>query len=428
MGLLSAEKKEHSRVELDIEVDAESFEQAVAAAYRKKIRTMNVPGFRRGKAPRHLVEKLYGEGVFYDEAVNDVYPKALDDAIRESGYTYVEDKIDLDVQSVGKEGLRFTAVITVRPEVTLGEYKGLKAPKKVKPVTDDDVAEELSRLQERNSRMVSVDNRSSRSGDTVKLDFEGFVDGKPFEGGKAENYTLRLGSDQFIPGFEQQLEGREIDSEFEVNVTFPEDYSVADLAGKPAVFRCRLHEIKEKELPVLDDEFAKDCSEFDTLEELKADIAKHQQEQNEQEAENAFETALIDQLIEGMQADIPEAMFKNRVQDHVRDFSYRLQSQGMDLDTYLKYVDMDREGFEEGFRDQSERQVKARLALEAVAQAENITPTDEEIDAEYQKLAQQYDMDTDKVKAMISKEDLSQDVAVEQALKCIKDAAEVETE
>lgn len=428
MGLLSAEKKEHSRVKLDIEVDAESFEQAVAAAYRKKIRTMNVPGFRRGKAPRHLVEKLYGEGVFYDEAVNDVYPKALDDAIRESGYTYVEDKIDLDVQSVGKEGLRFTAVITVRPEVTLGEYKGLKAPKKVKPVTDDDVAEELSRLQERNSRMVSVDNRSSRSGDTVKLDFEGFVDGKPFEGGKAENYTLRLGSDQFIPGFEQQLEGREIDSEFEVNVTFPEDYSVADLAGKPAVFRCRLHEIKEKELPVLDDEFAKDCSEFDTLEELKADIAKHQQEQNEQEAENAFETALIDQLIEGMQADIPEAMFKNRVQDHVRDFSYRLQSQGMDLDTYLKYVDMDREGFEEGFRDQSERQVKARLALEAVVQAENITPTDEEIDAEYQKLAQQYDMDTDKVKAMISKEDLSQDVAVEQALKCIKDAAEVETE
>lgn len=426
MSLKAATKKEANRVELEVEVGAEAFEQAVSKAYKKNIGKMNVPGFRKGKAPRHLVEKLYGTGVFYEEAMNDIYPTALDEAIKESEYEYVEDKIDLDVVSVGADGLVFKAVITVKPEVTLGEYKGLKAPKTVKEVTDEDVAAELTKLQERNSRMVSVDDRAAQDGDTVEFDFEGFTDGEPFEGGKAEHYTLVLGSGQFIPGFEEQIVGKSLDEEFDVNVTFPEDYQAENLAGKPAVFKCKLHEIKVKELPELNDDFAKDCSEFDTLDELKNDIKERLTKENEKAAEDAFETALLDKLADGMQADIPEAMYQNRVKEHVRDFAYRLQSQGLDLDTYLKYTGMDMESFEKGFREQSERQVKVRLALEAVAKAEKTDPTEEEIEAEYAKYAEQYQMEVERIKALIAKEDLARDLAVEKAMTFIKDNAEIE--
>jgi len=428
MSLKSTTIKETNRVELEIEVGAEAFEAAVSKAYKKNIKKMTVPGFRKGKAPRHLVEKMYGEGVFYEDAMNDLYPTALDEAISESGYEYVEDKIDLDVVSVGKEGLVFKAVITVKPEVTLGTYKGLSAVKAVKEVTDEDVAAELVKLQERNSRMVSVEDRAAQNGDTVVFDFEGFVDEVAFDGGKAEKYSLVLGSGQFIPGFEDQIVGKSIDEEFDVNVTFPEDYQAEELAAKAAVFKCKLHEIKVKELPELNDDFAKDCSEFDTLEELKNDNRDRLQKANEKAAEDAFEASLLDQLADGMTVEIPAAMITNRVKDHVRDFAYRLQSQGLDLDTYMKYTGMDMETFEEGFREQAERQVRVRLALEAVVKAEEITVSDEDLNAEYQKYADMYKMEIDQVKTFVPAADLSRDLAVEKALKLIKDSAVITEE
>lgn len=426
MSLKNATKTETAnRVELEVEVDAAAFEAAVERAYKKNIKKMVVPGFRKGKAPRHLVEKMYGTGVFYEDAMNDVYPKALDEAIKESDYEYVQDKIDLDVVSVGPEGLVFKAVITVKPEVEVGEYKGLKADKKVEPVTDEDVDAEITKLQERNARLVPVEGRAAENGDTVTFDFEGFLDGEPFEGGKSENHTLVLGSGQFIPGFEDQIVGKNADEEFEVNVTFPEDYHAEELKGKPAVFKCKLHEIKTKELPEINDEFVKDVSEFDTLDELKADLRKHMEEHRQQEADNAFETALLDQLAEGVKADIPQAMFENRIDDMVQDFGYRLQSQGLDLPTYLQYTGMEPQAFRDGFKDQADKQVKVRLALEKIAALESIEVTEDDMNAEYEKYAKMYDMDVDKVKAVLGEQDMKRDLAVGKALELVKENAVV---
>ncbi len=426
MSLKSTNKVDTNRVELEVAVSPEEFEAAVSKAYKKNIKRMNVPGFRKGKAPRHLVEKMYGTGVFYEDAVNDLYPKALDAAISESGYEYVEDKIDLDVVTVGKdEGLVFKAVITVKPEVEVGEYKGLKADKKVTEVTEEDVDAEVKKLQDRNSRLVAVEGRAAENGDTVTFDFEGFVDGQPFDGGKAENYTLTLGSGQFIPGFEDQIVGKNTDDEFEVNVTFPEDYQAKELAGKPAVFQCKLHEIKTRELPEVNDEFAKDVSEFDTLDELKADLKAKLQHHREHEAEDAFESQLLEQLVEGLKAEIPEAMFERRVDESVREFEYRLQSQGLNLEMYLQYTGMDMDGFRKGFREQAEKQVKIRLALEKIASLENIAPTEEELEAEYAKMAEQYKMDVEKVKAFVPAKDLAKDLAVGKAMDLVKETAQV---
>lgn len=426
MSLKNATKTETAnRVELEVEVDAAAFEAAVERAYKKNIKKMVVPGFRKGKAPRHLVEKMYGTGVFYEDAMNDVYPKALDEAIKESDYEYVQDKIDLDVVSVGPEGLVFKAVITVKPEVEVGEYKGLKADKKVEPVTDEDVDAEITKLQERNARLVPVEGRAAENGDTVTFDFEGFLDGEPFEGGKSENHTLVLGSGQFIPGFEDQIVGKNTDEEFEVNVTFPEDYHAEELKGKPAVFKCKLHEIKTKELPEVNDEFVKDVSEFDTLDELKADLRKHMEEHRQQEADNAFETALLDQLAEGVKADIPQAMFENCIDDMVQDFGYRLQSQGLDLPTYLQYTGMEPQAFRDGFKDQADKQVKVRLALEKIAALESIEVTEDDMNAEYEKYAKMYDMDVDKVKAVLGEQDMKRDLAVGKALELVKENAVV---
>ncbi len=426
MSLKSANKIDTNRVELEVAVSPEDFEAAVSKAYKKNIKRMNVPGFRKGKAPRHLVEKMYGTGVFYEDAVNDLYPKALDEAISESGYEYVEDKIDLDVVTVGKdEGLVFKAAITVKPEVEVGEYKGLKADKKIEEVTEEDVAKELEKLQDRNSRLVAVEGRAAQNGDTVTFDFEGFVDDQPFEGGKAENYTLTLGSGQFIPGFEEQIVGKNTDDEFDVNVTFPEDYHAEELKGKPAVFKCKLHEIKARELPELNDDFAKDVSEFDTLDELKADLKAKLEHRREHEAEDAFESQLVEQLIGGLKAEIPEAMFERRVDESVREFEYRLQAQGLNLDTYLQYTGMDMNAFRKGFREQAEKQVKLRLALEKIASLEEIVPTEEELDAEYAKMAEQYKMDVEKVKAFVPAKDLSKDLAVGKAMDLVKEAAAV---
>ncbi len=423
MALKQANKVETNRVELEIEVGAEEFEQAVSVAYRKNIGKMNIPGFRKGKAPRAYVEKIYGEGVFYEDAVNALYPSALDAAIKESGYEYVEDKIDLDVVSVGKEGLCFKAVITVKPEVEVTEYKGLKAAKKTVTVKETEVKEELARLQERNSRLVTVEDRAAENGDTVVFDFEGYVDDVAFEGGKAENHSLVLGSGQFIPGFEDQIVGKKSGEEFDVNVTFPTEYHAADLAGKPAVFKCKLHEIKVKELPELNDDFAKDCSEFDTLEELKADAKSKIKQRKQHAADEAFENELMDQLVANLKGEIPEAMYENRVEESVRDFAYRLQAQGLNLDTYLQYTGMDMDAFRKGFREQAEKSVKLRLALEKIAELENIAPSAEEVDAEFAKLAEQYKMEVEQIKTMVAEADMAKDLAVGKAMDVVKAAA-----
>jgi len=423
MSLKAVNQKETNRVELEIEVDAAAFEAAVEAAYRKNIDKLNIPGFRRGKAPRAFVEKMYGKEVFYEDAMNDIYPEALDAAIKESEYEYVEDKIDLDVVSVGAEGLVFKAVITVKPEVTLAAYKGLDITREEKEVTDADVEDELKKLQDRNSRMVTVEGRAAEMGDTVDFDFDGYVDDVAFDGGKAEHYSLVLGSGQFIPGFEEQIVGKNADEEFDVNVTFPEDYHAEELKGKAAVFKCKLHEIKAKELPAADDEFAKDCSEFDTLDELKADLKAKLAESRKNEADAAFENALMDKLVEGMTAEIPEAMFENEVTEQVNNFAYRLQSQGMDMKLYLQYTGMDEAALRQNFRPQAEQQVKGRLALEKIAALENLTASEEEIEAEYARMADMYKLDVERVKALVAADAVAKDMGLKKALDFLKENA-----
>ncbi len=428
MSLKNATKKENNRVELEVEVDAAAFGAAVDAAYKKDVKKMSIPGFRKGKAPRALIEKEYGSGVFYETAMNDVYPTALDEAIKASGYEYVEDKIDLDVVSVGPEGLVFKATITVKPEVTLEGYKGIKATKQAVKVTDEDIDAELKRLQERNARMVSVDERAAEMGDTVTFDFEGFVDGEPFDGGKAENHALELGSGQFIPGFEEQLVGAKVDDELDVNVTFPEDYHAKELAGKAAVFKCKIHKLEKKELPAVDDDLIKDGTDFDTVEEFKEDAKKRLTEQRTKAADDAVEEQLVDGLIACMKADIPEAMIENTINDRIQDFAYRLQAQGLSMEMYLQYTGMDQKAFRDGFREQAEKQVKVRLALETVAKLENIEATEEDIEAEYAKFAEQYQMEVEKVKAAIPASALTKDLAVSKAMDWIKANAAITEE
>ncbi len=428
MSLKSANKLENSRVELVVEVDAATFAAAVSAAYKKDVKNITVPGFRKGKAPRAMIEKMYGADVFYETAMNDLYPTALDEAIKESGYTYVEDKIDLDVESVGEEGLVFKAIITVKPDVKIKGHKGLKATKKAVKVTEEDIAAELTRLQERNGRMVSVEDRAAEMGDTVTFDYEGFVDGVPFEGGKADNHALVLGSGQFIPGFEEGLVGVAVDAELDVNVTFPEEYHAAELAGKPAVFKCKVHKIEKKELPEIDDELIKDSSEFESVDEFKADAEKRLTEQRENAAQNEVDDQLVDGLIGCLTADIPQAMYERAIDDSVQDFGYRLQSQGLSMDLYMQYTGMDMAAFRDSFREQAEKKVKVRLALEAVAKKEKIKVTDEDIEAEYAKFAEQYSMEVDKVKAAIPATALKEDLAVQKAMDFIKENAEITVE
>lgn len=428
MSLKNAEKKENNRVELEIEVDAAAFEAAVQRAYKKDVQKMSIPGFRKGKAPRALLEREFGSGVFYETAMNDVYPGALDEAIKESGYTYVEDKIDLDVVSVGPEGLVFKATITVKPEVTVDGYKGLKATKKIAPVTDEDIDEDLKRLQERNARMVSVEDRAAEMGDTVTLDFEGFVDGVAFDGGKGENHALELGSGNFIPGFEEQLVGTKVDDEPEVKVTFPVDYHAKELAGKEAIFKCKIDKIEKKELPAIDDDLIKDGTDFETLDEYKADVRKRLEEQRSKAADQAVEEQLVDGLIGCLTADIPAAMYERAIDDEIRGQSYRMQSMGISMEMYLQYTGMDQAAFRESLRERAEKQVKVRLALEGVAKAENIEVSAEDVEAEYAKCAEQYKVDVDTVKKSIPESAIKEDLAVSKAMDLVKENAVVAEE
>jgi len=340
----------------------------------------------------------------------------------------IEDKIDFDLVSADKNGLVFKATITTKPEVEIEGYKGIAATKKVAEVTDADVDAEIERVRDRNSRMVTVEDREAQNGDTVVLDFDGYVDGKAFSGGKAENYSLQLGSGQFIPGFEDQVVGHKTGDEFDVNVKFPDDYGAKELAGKDAVFKIKLHEIKMKELPQIDDDFVKDVSEFDTLDAYRADIREKLEKAKEAQAKDDLDNKLIDEVVSKVKADIPEAMYENRINDDIRDFSYRLQSQGLNIDTYMKYTGQDKDAIRGQFRPQAERQVKLRLALEKIAELEGIVPADEDIEKEYANLAENYKIDVDRVKTLIRKEDLAKDIAVEKAFDLVRDSAVVAEE
>ena len=425
MELKNTEKLEHSVVALTIEITKAEFEAAKDKAFKKSGKNITVPGFRKGKAPRKMIEKLYGEGVFFEEAFNILYPQAMDMAVEKSGIKMVG-RADVDLGDPAEEGgLTIIAKVPVEPEVELGEYKGIEVEKETVKVLQADVKAELNRMAQRNARTETVE-RKAKKNDTVDIDFEGFVDGVPFEGGKAEHHELTLGSGAFIPGFEDQLIGCKAGDEKDVVVTFPEEYHAKELAGKEATFKCKVHKVEETILPEIDDEFAKDVSDTcETLDDLKKEITERLKAERQEAADNAFEEKVLDAVIDGMKADIPAAMIDAQVDTIVQDFGYRLQMQGMGLEQYLKMTGTEMGAFRAMFKDQAERQVKTRLALQKVVELEGITVSDTELEEEYAKMAEQYKMEVEKVKAIVSKEALEGDLKISNALEFIKKNAKV---
>lgn len=426
MKVLKVGDAEKNCKELEIQIDRAEFDAAVDAAFKKNAGKMNVPGFRKGKAPRAIIEKMYGKGVFYDDALNEVVPKAYADALTETALEVVSAP-EYDVKSLDDDGVVITVKVFVKPECTLKAYKGLKAEKENVTIGDEAVDHEIQTVRERNAREVDVTDRPAQNGDCVVFDFEGFADGKAFEGGKAEKYHLKLGSGQFIPGFEDQICGHNIGDEFDVEVTFPADYHETTLAGKPATFKCKLHEIKFDELPALDDEFVKDVSEFDTLDEYKADI-KAKLEENAKKAQQAkIDEQLLDALCENLEAEIPEAMFETELDACLRDYENRLRYQGIDMKTFMQYTGATVDSLKAQLRPQAEKNVKIRLALEAVAKLEGLTADAEKIEAEYKKIADAYGIDVEKVKSAVNEKDIAADVVVAEALELVRANADVKT-
>ena len=425
MELKNTEKQEHSVVALTIEITKAEFEAAKDKAFKKTGKNITVPGFRKGKAPRKMIEKLYGEGVFFEEAFNIIYPDAMEMAVEKSGIKPVG-RADVDLGDPAEEGgLTIIAKVPVEPEVELGEYKGIEVEKETVKVLQADVKAELNRMAQRNARTETVE-RKAKKNDTVDIDFEGFVDGVPFEGGKAEHHELTLGSGAFIPGFEDQLIGCKAGDEKDVVVTFPEEYHAKELAGKEATFKCKVHKVEETILPEIDDEFAKDVSDTcETLDDLKKEITERLKAERQEAADNAFEETVLDAVIDGMKADIPAAMIDSQVDTIVQDFGYRLQMQGMGLEQYLKMTGTEMGAFRAMFQSQAERQVKTRLALQKVVELEGITVSDTELEEEYAKMAEQYKMEVEKVKAIVSKEALEGDLKISNALEFIKKNAKV---
>ena len=423
MNVKSVEKKEHSIVELVIEVGHDEFESAIEKVYRKQRGKISVPGFRKGKAPRKIIEGMYGSAVFYEDAINEIYPEAYATAVDQEKLDVVAWP-DVEIKEVGKDGFTFLAKVTVRPEVKLGEYKGLTAEKDEVSVSDEDVDNELKPYIARATRMVTVE-REAKNGDTAVIDFEGFKDGVPFEGGKAEKYSLELGSGSFIPGFEDQVAGMKAGEEKDVNVTFPEDYGAKDLAGAPVVFKVKVHEVQEKQVPVLDDEFAKDVSEFDTLEAFKKDLADKVKARKETSAENMFKNALIQQVVENMEVEIPDAMVDYEADKLVNNYAQRVTSQGMPFEQYLAMMGMTMEQIKEQAKEQALHQVQSDLALGAIVEAEKIEISDEDVDAAIKRLAEQYGMTEEQVKSALNIEDLKKDLAREKAANTVFDSAKV---
>ena len=412
MKVTSVEKKEKSTVELTIQVEAEAFEAAIQKAYLKNRGRINVPGFRKGKAPRKIIEGMYGAGVFYEDAINDAYPAAYEAAVKEQGLDDVGYP-KMEILEAGKEGFTFKALVSVRPEVKLGEYKGLTAPKEEAKVTEKDIDEELKPYIDRATRLVSV-QRKAKKGDTAVIDFEGFDNGTPFEGGKGENYDLKLGAGMFVPGFEEQVVGMKAGEEKDIDITFPEDYH-ADLAGKAVVFHVKVNEVKESQAPEVDDEFAKDVSEFDTLEQFRKDLGDKLLERKKAQAQADFENAVMEQLVENMECEIPDGMVEVQVDRLMDDYAMRLQSQGIGVQDYMSMMGMNAEMMRTSARPAALKQVQMELALTAVAQAEGIEVSEEECEAEIAKLSEQYNMPAEQVKAIVPAENLKKDLSLQKA-------------
>ena len=408
--LKSANKTETNIYTLEVSVSGEDFNKAILQAYNKQKNKIQLPGFRKGKAPLKMIEKFYGEGVFFEDALDIVYPGVVSDAIKKAGIEPVAAPHDLDVTKIGKDGVEMTMKVTVKPEISIDNYKGIEADKGDASVCADDVKKELASMQERNARVVTVDDRKAKKNDIAVIDFEGFVDGVAFDGGKGENYELTLGSGQFIPGFEEQIIGHKTGDEFDVNVTFPTEYT-PELAGKEAVFKVVLHEIKMKELPALDDDFAKDVDdEVDTLAELKKKIKAELSDKKKEDVEKDFESAVLEKVVDLVEGEIPEVMYDNKLEDDVKDYENRLAQQGIPLDTYLQYMGMDRDKFKESMRDNAVKQVKLQLAVEKIAELEKIEATDEEAEAQLKEMADMYQLDVEQVKKWVNIEDVKKDV------------------
>ena len=423
---VQVEKLEKSMAKLTIEVDAAEFDSAINKAYQKSRSKISLPGFRKGKAPRAMVEKMYGAGIFYEDAANIIIPDAYESAAKESGLVIVaQPEISVEQAEKGKPFI-FTAMVAVKPEVTLGEYKGIEVEKQSVEVTQEDVDEEIERVREANSRMITVDDREAQDGDTVIIDFDGYCDGEPFEGGKAEDYSLVLGSHSFIDTFEEQLIGKNIDDEVEVHVTFPDQYQAEELQGKPAVFKVKIHEIKMKELPELDDDFAQDVSDCDTLEEYKEDLKKKLQESKEEAAKRAVEEDVVNQIIENAAMDIPDPMINMQTNQMIREFAQNLQYQGLSVEQYMQFTGMTQQSLVEEIQPQALKRIQSRLVLEAVAEAEGIDATEEEVEKELENMAVMYQLELDKLKERMGEGEMKQvhmDIAVQKAVEFVVDAA-----
>lgn len=423
---VQVENLEKSMAKLTIEVSAEQFEAAMQKAYIKNKGRIQLPGFRKGKAPRAMIEKMYGAGIFYEDAANEIIPEAYEEAAKESGLV-ITSQPEIDVTQIEKgKSFIFTATVAVKPEVTLGEYKGLEYEAQPVEVTDEEVEEELKKVQNQQARTVTVEDRPVADGDIVTIDYEGFVDGTAFAGGKGTDYDLTIGSHSFIDTFEEQLVGKNAGEETEVNVTFPEQYHEASLAGKPATFKVTVKAIKAKELPELDDEFASEVSDFETLDEYKADLKAKDLERKEKEAKTAKQNALVDKAVENASMEIADAMITSQARNMANDFAQRLQMQGMTVDQYLQYTGLTREALVDQMKPQAETRIKNRLVLEAIAKAENIEVSDEEVEAEMQKMADAYKMELDKVKEYLGeagKDSLKDDLAVQKAVDLVVDSA-----
>ena len=422
MALTNVNKTDKNQAEVTFTIDAQVFEKAVNAAYKRNVGKMNVPGFRKGKAPRKMIEKMYGSGVFYDEALNDVLPEAYEAAIAESKLAVVSHP-DFEVISIDENGVAMKASVTVKPEVTIEGYKGIALNREITPTTDEEVEAEIEAARQKNARELEITDRPAENGDTCTIDFEGFADGVAFEGGKGENHDLKLGSGQFIPGFEEQIVGHSIGEEFDVNVTFPEDYHAENLAGKAATFKTALKAIKVSQLPDLDDEFVKDISEFDTLDEYRADCKAKITERHIKAADAAVEDKLLEEMLSKMEADIPAVMFENEIESGKRDLSNRLQQSGMELGMYLQYTGMTEKDLEEQLRPRAEKQVKTRLALEKIAELEGCEATEEDINAECESIAKAYGLEADVVKAQLDSAMLEGDIKVRKAVEIVKSTA-----
>lgn len=421
MSLKSCNLKETNKYEIEAFVDAETFEAAVQKSYKKNIGKINMPGFRRGKAPRQMVEKMYGKDVFYNDAIEECYPAALEAAVVEANLKLVatESLEEIDTEN----GFTFKAIVIVEPEVEIDGYKGIKVETKAVRVTEKMISEEIDKVRDRNSRMVTVTDRAAENGDTAVIDYEGFVDGVAFDGGKAENHNLQLGSGMFIPGFEEQIVGHNAEEEFSIFVTFPTEYHAESLAGKEAEFKIKLHEIKTKELPELDDEFVKDVSDKETVEDYKKEIKETISKRLKDEKEAQINNDLSEKLIELVQGEIPTQMYDNEVNSMIREFDMRLRSQGLDAMSYLKYTGMDVEGLANMYRPDAEKRVKLRLALEKIAKLENIEISEADLEAEYTKMAETYNMTVEQIKPMFTDNALKADLSVQKAMELVRKEA-----